>query len=108
MPSYALLVDYKYCTGCHSCEIACNQEYNLPLGASGIKVLESVMKHREKYYVNFMPVRTDLCSLCVRRIKKGKQASCVQHCLANCLKIIDRKELAVDLAKENRRQMLFI
>ena len=23
MPKYALLIDYEYCTGCHSCEVAC-------------------------------------------------------------------------------------
>ena len=39
MARYSLLVDYKYCTGCLSCEVACNQEYGRPLGHAGIKSL---------------------------------------------------------------------
>ncbi|RLF04803.1 MAG: oxidoreductase, partial [Thermoprotei archaeon] len=29
MPKYGLLIDYEYCTGCHTCEVACKQEHNL-------------------------------------------------------------------------------
>ena len=33
-----LLVDYQWCTGCHSCELACQMEYQLPVGQYGIKI----------------------------------------------------------------------
>ena len=26
MSQYALLIDYKYCTGCHVCEVSCRKE----------------------------------------------------------------------------------
>ena len=39
-----LLVDYAYCTGCHSCEIACKQENQHPPGRWGIKVTEMVFE----------------------------------------------------------------
>lgn len=29
--SYGLLIDYDYCTGCHSCETACKMELGLTL-----------------------------------------------------------------------------
>ena len=32
MSKYALIIDYKYCTGCHSCEMACKVEKNLKIG----------------------------------------------------------------------------
>ena len=38
---FALLVDYKYCSGCHSCEVACKNELGLPVGKFGIRVLEN-------------------------------------------------------------------
>ena len=108
MKEYALLVEYKYCTGCHSCEIACNQEYNRPLGLSGIKVLESTIKHGNKHYINYMPMRTDLCNFCLGRIKKGKKPACVQHCLAGCLEIVDPKEVLNRPINMKRKLMLFL
>jgi serine/threonine protein kinase len=27
MARYGLLIDYEYCTGCHSCEVACQMEH---------------------------------------------------------------------------------
>ena len=106
--NYALLVDYEYCTGCHSCEIACNQEFNRPLGMSGIKVFEATMAQGSNYNINYMPVRTDLCTLCAGRIKKGKKAACVQHCLSGCLEIVDKQEIAEHLPEEKQKQVLFL
>jgi len=108
MPIHALVVDYNCCSGCHSCEIACNQEYNFPIGVSGIKVYESTMKCGNRVFVNYIPVRTDLCTFCVRQLKKGKQPSCVQHCLANCLEIKAISELAQNLGTKKSKQMIFI
>jgi Fe-S-cluster-containing dehydrogenase component len=36
---FALFVNTVDCVGCHACEIACKQEYNLPVGPRLIKVL---------------------------------------------------------------------
>ena len=35
-PEYGLLIDYEYCTGCYTCQVACAQEYNWPAGMGGI------------------------------------------------------------------------
>ena len=35
-----LLIDYEYCTGCHSCEVACREEHSFGIGTFGIKVME--------------------------------------------------------------------
>jgi len=106
MSGYGLLVDYKYCTGCHACEIACNQEYNRPLGQSGIKVFESTTTHGDRLYIDYIPVRTDLCTFCVGRIKKGKQPSCVQHCLSGCLEVGRTQNISEDIL-EKSHMMLF-
>src|SRR4030042_4521764 len=39
---HGLLIDYEYCTGCHTCEIACSQEYHWPAGMARIKRAEIV------------------------------------------------------------------
>ena len=41
-PKHGLLIDYEYCTGCHTCEVACAQEYQWPGGMGGMKVMEVV------------------------------------------------------------------
>ena len=40
MARYALLIDHDYCTGCHTCEVACQQEHNYPPGTNGVVVNE--------------------------------------------------------------------
>ena len=34
----AILIDYKYCTGCHTCEIACQKHLGLEPDKWGIKL----------------------------------------------------------------------
>ena len=76
MTHYGLLIDNEYCTGCHSCEVACKNEHDLPLGQWGIKVLElgpwKLMdgKHWEYRYV---PVPTSYCDLCADRVEAGER-----------------------------------
>ena len=108
MAKYAMFVDYEYCTGCHACEVACNQEHNRPLGQSGIKVFESIMSTGAKTYVNYLPVRTDLCNYCAARRKKGKLAACAQHCLSGCLQVGDVEEFAGSLKEQSPKKMLLI
>ena len=38
MARNGILVDYQYCTGCYSCEVACQAEHELPLEQWGVKV----------------------------------------------------------------------
>lgn len=40
MAEYGLLVDYEWCTGCHSCEMACAVEHGFPQGQCGVVVCE--------------------------------------------------------------------
>ena len=36
MSRNAILVDYQYCTGCYSCEVACQAEHEFPLEQWGV------------------------------------------------------------------------
>ena len=36
--AYGLLINYEYCTGCKSCEMACSVEHDIPIGKFGIKL----------------------------------------------------------------------
>ncbi len=96
MARYGLLIDYEYCIGCHTCEIACKQEHNIGIGQWGIKICQSgPMKYEnEKWTFDYLPVPTDLCNLCKDRVKTGLQPACVKHCQAGVMKYGRIKELA--------------
>lgn len=96
MSSYGLLVDYKYCTGCHSCEVACKKELGLSEGQYGIQVFQmGPWKTDEgKWVYNFIPVPTDQCNLCESRLKSGRLPTCVHHCQSMCIEYGEVDELS--------------
>jgi len=88
MAQYGLLIEYDYCTGCFSCEVACQQEHDHPVGQCGIKVAEFVMqtgRADKPVAIDYVPVPTDLCDLCAVRTAGGGKPSCVKHCQAACM-----------------------
>ena len=92
----AILIDYKYCTGCHTCEIACQKHLGLDPDAWGIKLTQIGPDQYapRKWQYEFVPVPTDRCDRCAERLEKGKQAMCVQHCQAGCIQVGELAELA--------------
>jgi Fe-S-cluster-containing dehydrogenase component len=76
---YGILVDYEYCTGCHSCEVACKKELNLPVGKYGIQLGEiGPWKIDDDHWEwTYMPILTKMCNLCEDRVAVGKLPSCV-------------------------------
>ena len=102
-PKYGLLIDYEYCTGCYSCQVACCQEYGWEAGMSGMQVIESVQKlPNDNAYLCFLPFPTQLCILCSPRTKKGLDPACVMHCMANVIKWGSLENLAKELGEKPR------
>ena len=102
-PEFGLLIDYEYCTGCHSCELACAQEYNHKPGIRGIKVFEveqTLPNGRE--YLAFFPFPTESCILCPHLTKEGLDPACVKHCMADCMKYGKIEDLSRELRKKPR------
>lgn len=93
MKDYALVVDYKYCTGCHTCEIACRNEKGFSGDEWGIKLTElGPEKLNGKWYWDYVPVPSDLCDLCVERVEAGKKPACAHHCLGQCMYVVPVEE----------------
>ena len=111
MAQQGLLIDNEYCTGCHSCEVACKNEHDLPLGQWGIKVLElgprklADGRHWEYRYV---PVPTSLCDLCADRVAAGEKPSCVHHCLAKAMEFGTLEELAAKMGEKGKMASIFV
>ncbi len=102
-----LLIDYHYCTGCRSCEIACQQEHGYPAGQFGIKITEHVLEKKNGLTIDYLPFPTDLCNLCAHRTRDGVQPSCVKHCQARCMYYGTVAELAHRM-EEQPKTVLFV
>lgn len=102
-PEFGLLIDYEYCTGCHTCELACAQEYNHPPGVRGIKVFEVEQRlPNGRLYLANLPFPTETCILCPHLTREGLEPACVKHCMAACMKYGRIEELAAELGKKPR------
>ena len=115
MTKNGILVDYQYCTGCYSCEVACQAEHNLPLEQWGVKVMtngpwpikDAEGNPTDRYVYDNIPAFTRICDLCAERQGKGKLPSCVFHCQAKCMEFGPVEELAKKLA-EKPEQYLWV
>ena len=104
---YGLLIDYEYCTGCYSCQVACAQEYKWPAGMGGIQVMEVVQKlPNDKAYLAYLPFPTEFCDLCLARTGRGEPPACVKHCQAWCMYYGTVAELA-EVMEDKPRSVLF-
>lgn len=106
MARYALLVDYDFCTGCHSCEVACQQEHDYPPGTNGVVVREYEYETGGRVKIDYLPFFTDHCDLCVPRLKREEPPACVRHCQAACMAFGLTQELAARM-KDRSRAVLY-
>lgn len=96
MATMGLLLDWEYCTGCHSCEIACKHEKGLGIGDWGMKIAEiKPFQHQSgEWDWIYLPTPTKACDLCESRVEGGESPACVLHCLADVLRFGPIGELA--------------
>ena len=110
MSNLGLLIDYKWCTGCHSCELACRNEHDYPLNIWGIKLTElgPIEMEPGKLEWNYLPFPTSYCDMCEDRIAAGGIPSCALHCLANVIEWGTPEELAKRLDELGEKAVIFL
>ncbi|WP_165054607.1 MULTISPECIES: 4Fe-4S dicluster domain-containing protein [unclassified Adlercreutzia] len=103
-----LLIDYEWCTGCHSCEMACKAEHGFGEGQCGIKLHKNGpwQIKEDKWEYAFIPIPTSLCDMCADRVAEGRVPTCVHHCQALVMEFGDVEELAKKMDK--KQKVLFI
>ena len=108
LEGYALYVDYEFCSGCKSCELACKNEHGFGREEWGIRVLEDKpwKKADGHWNWNYLPVPSDLCDLCAERFEKGQEPSCVQQCQAKVIEFGTYGEVAEKMAAK-RKSLIF-
>lgn len=110
MTANGLLIDYDYCCGCHTCEVACQKEHGYSVGQFGIKVSQTgpfMIEGTKRAVFDFVPIPTDLCDLCAERTAKGELPTCVKHCQTGCMSYGPVEALCAKAASDTK-QALFI
>ena len=105
-----LLINYDYCCGCHTCEVACQKEHGYQVGQWGIHCHSEgpwSIEGTKAVQYDIIPIPTKLCDLCSERTAKGKLPTCVKHCQTGCMKYGEVEELA-QAAAGDPAQVLFI
>lgn len=110
MSQNGLLINYGWCTGCHSCEIACRNTNEIPLDQWGIKLAQigPFKLTNERTEWNYVPVPTSLCDLCVDRVAEGRKPACVHNCLAKCMEYGPLEELMKRMAEIGSKVNIFL
>ena len=70
-----MLVDYDYCTGCHSCEVSCKERFDMAEDEWGIKLADNgPWRYSETDWEwNHVPIPTEECDLCADRLAAGRR-----------------------------------
>lgn len=105
-----ILINYEYCTGCHSCEVACKKHLGLGEGEFGIKLSETGpfeyasegTAPKDRWEWTWLPVVTKACDMCADRTAVGKMPACVQHCQAWCMYHGEAEDLVSKMADGTR------
>ena len=106
MSRNGLLIEYEYCTGCHTCEVACKQEHDYPAGKGGIYLNEIITELTDRIRIDYLPFPTGYCDLCAARTERGEEPACVKHCQAGCMMYGPITELAKAM-EDKPRSVIF-
>ena len=111
MAKYGILADAQWCSGCHSCEVACQMEHGLPVGETGIKVVKIGPwaigdEADENWQFSYLPIPTKQCDTCAARRGLGKVPTCVQHCQSQCLEFGPLDVLSLRLEVKQKRVLV--
>ena len=101
MQKVGLFIDYEFCVGCRVCELACKMEHNRSEGERGIVVTELDSGKPDGEQV-FIPMPTDDCVLCGKRIARGLDPACVHNCWAGVMTFGTIQELTGYMEKKPR------
>ena len=110
MTRRGILINYDYCTGCHSCEVACRVEHGYPDDQGGVIVRQIGPWEyaTDRYQYSFMPIITEQCDQCRGRIEQDKDPMCVHHCQSFVMKYGDVDELSDSVSDCSKHVLYYL
>ena len=104
-----MLIDYGFCTGCHSCEISCRKEHGYSLDEWGIKITGfGPEKLGGAWSWDYIPTLSSLCDLCEERRSRGEVPICQLHCLANVIEVLPVEHISSRILELGHSKVLAV
>ena len=97
--SLFLFLDVSRCVGCHTCEVACKQEY----GSKRIEVRDigPVLVEGGNPAMEAVIFTFDTCDICTGKEIQGAPTACIKACPTDALFVTGEKEAIESLTKPN-------
>ena len=94
MTRKVFLVDLDRCVGCRACEIACEDENDLPAGGHRVSIVRVETGAGSRLYVPSFVLEGGVagCTLCPQLQAEGRRPACVANCLTNALSFSEEGE----------------
>ncbi len=93
MAHYGFYFDAESCIGCHTCQVACKDTHDLPVGVNRRIVRSFCTGEGFAPRIYHVSLSTAGCNLCADLREMGEQAACVAACPQRALELGDVDEL---------------
>lgn len=101
MANYGFYYDAENCIGCRTCQVACKDAHDLPVGTFYRKVTSYVTGEGWTPSMYHISLPLEGCDFCAKILGGGEQPACVASCLQRVLEFGDVDELRAKHAGEN-------
>lgn len=98
--TFGFYFDAESCIGCHTCQIACKDVHDLPVGTNYRSVRSFVTGEGVAPRMYHLSLSMPGCNLCSDLRACGEQVACVVSCPMRCLEFGDIEELKAKHADE--------
>ncbi|MDO4291005.1 MAG: hypothetical protein Q4C41_07245 [Eggerthellaceae bacterium] len=93
MANFGFYFDAESCIACHTCQVACKDVHNLPVGTNYREVRSFCTGSGFEPRIYHVSLSMPGCDLCSDLRACGEQAACVVSCPMRCLEFGDIDEL---------------
>lgn len=100
MTKYGFYFDAESCIACHTCQVACKDVHDLPVGVNYREVRSFVTGEGFAPRMYHISVSMPGCDLCAELRECGEEVACVASCPMRCLEFGDIDELRAKHAGE--------
>lgn len=100
MTRYGFYFDAESCIGCHTCQVACKDVHDLPVGTNYRSVRSFCTGQGVTPQMYHISIPERGCNLCADLREIGEDPACVAACPMRCLEFGDVDELAAKHAGE--------
>lgn len=94
MSKFGFYFDAESCIGCHTCQVACKDAHDLPVGVNYRVVRSFCCGEGYEPHLYHISLSQQGCDLCAELRAAGEPVACQAACPMRCIEFGDLEELA--------------